>query len=145
METVSTRASRRNWARLIQRVYEVDSLICPNWGHKMRVMAVITEPHEVWKILECLKRNHALPFEKVVTKVSWFFLIFISVHINENRNAQGRGMNFYIFRNTLETSHFSIFLTECPVLGSMSMRRRTFFVSKNIRRYFMGKWRGFTS
>ncbi len=70
MDTVSSKALRRNWARLIQRVYEVDPLTCPKCGHEMRVMAVITEPHEVRKILECLKRNHAPPFEKVVTKVS---------------------------------------------------------------------------
>ena len=71
MDTVSSKALRRNWARLIQRVYEVDPLTCPKCGHEMRVMAVITEPHEVRKILECLKRNHAPPFEKVVTKVSY--------------------------------------------------------------------------
>ena len=70
METVSSKASRKSWARLIQKVYEVDPLICEKCGHEMRVMAVITEPHEVRKILECLKRNHAPPFDKVVAKVS---------------------------------------------------------------------------
>jgi len=76
IETVSTRASRRSWARLIQKVYEVDPLICEKCGHEMqkvpvvRVMAVITEPHEVRKILECMKRNHAPPFDKVITKAS---------------------------------------------------------------------------
>jgi len=70
METVSSKASRRSWARLIQKIYEVDPLICEKCGHEMRVMAVITEPHEVRKILECLKRNHAPPFDKVVIKVS---------------------------------------------------------------------------
>jgi hydroxymethylpyrimidine pyrophosphatase-like HAD family hydrolase len=70
MENVSNKASRRSWARLIQKVYEVDPLICPKCGHALKVMAVITEPHEVRKILECLKRNHAPPFDKVVTKAS---------------------------------------------------------------------------
>jgi hypothetical protein len=36
----------------------------------MKVIAVITDPHEVQKILECLKRNKAPPFEKVALKVS---------------------------------------------------------------------------
>ncbi|MBA7704139.1 hypothetical protein ES703_112939 [subsurface metagenome] len=76
MENVSNKASRRSWARLIQKVYEVDPLICPKCGHELKVIAVITEPGgcihplEVRKILECLKRNHDPPFDKVVTKVS---------------------------------------------------------------------------
>jgi hypothetical protein len=57
-------------ARLIQKVYEVDPLKCPQCGHEMKVIAVITDPHEVQKILECLKRNKAPPFEKVALKVS---------------------------------------------------------------------------
>ena len=28
-------------------------------GHEMKVIAIIIEPHEVSKILECLKRNNA--------------------------------------------------------------------------------------
>jgi hypothetical protein len=36
----------------------------------MKVIASITDPHEVKKILECLKRNHAPPFDKGVTKAS---------------------------------------------------------------------------
>jgi len=70
METVSNKASRRSWARLIQKVYEVDPLKCPQCGHEMKVIAIITDPHEVQKILECLKRNKAPPFEKVALKVS---------------------------------------------------------------------------
>jgi len=70
METVSSKASRQSWARLIQKVYEVDPMVCPKCSHPLKVIAVITDPHEVSKILECLKRNHAPPFDKVVTKVS---------------------------------------------------------------------------
>jgi hypothetical protein len=36
----------------------------------MKVIAVITDPFEVNKILECLKRNNAPPFDKEVTKAS---------------------------------------------------------------------------
>jgi len=49
-------------ARLIQKIYEVDPLICPQCGHEMKVIAVITDPHEVRKILACLKRNNATSF-----------------------------------------------------------------------------------
>jgi len=69
-ETVSSRASRRSWARLIQKVYEVDPLICPKCGSEMKVIAIITNLQEVDKILECLKRNNAPPFDKVEIKAS---------------------------------------------------------------------------
>ena len=70
METVSNKVSRQSWARLIQKVYEVDPLICEKCGCEMKVTAVITDPHEVRRILECLKRNKAPPFDKVASKVS---------------------------------------------------------------------------
>jgi hypothetical protein len=69
-ETISNKASRRSWARLIQKVYEVDPLICEKCGHEMKVISVITNSQEVRKILECLKRNHAPPFDKITTKAS---------------------------------------------------------------------------
>ncbi len=37
--------SRRRWAQLIQRVFEVDPLVCPRCGERMRVVAFI-EPHQ---------------------------------------------------------------------------------------------------
>jgi len=69
-EMASNKASRQSWARLIQKVYEIDPLICPKCSLKMRIVAVITDPSEVSTILECLKRNNAPPFDKVVAKVS---------------------------------------------------------------------------
>jgi hypothetical protein len=36
----------------------------------MKVVAVITDPSEVNKILECLKRNNAPPFDKCALKAS---------------------------------------------------------------------------
>jgi len=50
----------------------VDPLVCPKCGSEMKVIAIITDLQEVDKILECLKRNNAPPFDKVVTKVSSF-------------------------------------------------------------------------
>ena len=70
MDSNSNKASRLSWARLIQKVYEVDPLICEKCGHEMKIVAVITNSHEVRKILECLKRNNAPPFDKVEIKAS---------------------------------------------------------------------------
>ena len=42
------------WARLIQKVYEVDPLECPACGARMKVISFITDPGVVRKILEHL-------------------------------------------------------------------------------------------
>ena len=52
--SVSAKAKRSAWARLIQKVYEVDPLICPKCQSEMRVLAVITDKTEVRKILRHL-------------------------------------------------------------------------------------------
>ena len=46
------------------------TLVCPKCRREMKVIAVITDPFEVNKILEYLKRNNAPPFDKEVTKAS---------------------------------------------------------------------------
>jgi len=51
---VSDQESRSTWARLIAQVYEVDPLTCSRCGSPMRILAVITEPEEVKKILRHL-------------------------------------------------------------------------------------------
>jgi len=51
---VSDKESRSTWARLIAQVYEVHPLICPRCSAQMRILAVITEPQEVRKILRHL-------------------------------------------------------------------------------------------
>jgi hypothetical protein len=52
--SVSSKESRCTWARLIAQVYEVDPLICTRCRAPMKVIAVITEPEEVKKILRHL-------------------------------------------------------------------------------------------
>jgi hypothetical protein len=69
-ETISNKASRLSWARLIQKVYEVDPLVCPKCGSEMKVIAVIIDPFEVNTILEFLKRNNVPPFDKGALKAS---------------------------------------------------------------------------
>jgi len=45
---------RRNWARLIQKIYEVDPLICPKCAGEMRVIAFIEDPDVIQQILKHL-------------------------------------------------------------------------------------------
>ena len=51
---LSSEAFRRNWARLIQRVYEVSPLVCPRCKQEMRVVAVIDNAEVIRRILERL-------------------------------------------------------------------------------------------
>jgi hypothetical protein len=46
------RAARRRWAQLIRRIYEVDPLICSRCSGQMRIIAFITEPRVVERILK---------------------------------------------------------------------------------------------
>jgi hypothetical protein len=41
---LTDKAFRRNWARLIQKIYEVDPLVCPKCSGAMRVIAFIEDP-----------------------------------------------------------------------------------------------------
>jgi hypothetical protein len=50
----SSREYRRNWARLIQKIYEVDRLTCPKCASQMRVISVIEDSEIVKKILRHL-------------------------------------------------------------------------------------------
>jgi len=51
---VPDQESSRTWARLIAQVYEVDPLECTRCHSHMNVIAVITDPEEVHKILRHL-------------------------------------------------------------------------------------------
>lgn len=51
---VSKKEFRRNWARLIQKIYEVDPLLCPKCGGAMRVIAFIENQVIIKKILKHL-------------------------------------------------------------------------------------------
>lgn len=48
-----TRLSEKNWARLIQKIYEVDPLLYPKCSSEMRLIAFIEDP-DVIKILNHL-------------------------------------------------------------------------------------------
>lgn len=50
-------ALRRRWADLIRRVFEVDPLICDRCGGQLQVIAFITQPRVIRKILDHLKKR----------------------------------------------------------------------------------------
>ena len=50
----SSKEFRRNWARLIQKIYEVDPLTCAKCQGKMRIIAFIEDDEVVKKILKDL-------------------------------------------------------------------------------------------
>jgi hypothetical protein len=50
----SSKAHRKNWARLIQKIYGLDPLTCPKCQGKMRIIAFIEEQEIVKKILKHL-------------------------------------------------------------------------------------------
>ena len=51
---VSRKAFRKNWARLIQKIYHVDPLICPKCQGKMRIISWIEDEEVIKKILKHL-------------------------------------------------------------------------------------------
>ena len=55
------RKSKANWARLIQKVYEVDPLKCTKCEHTMRIIAVIDEPAVIRRILKHLHQWDPVP------------------------------------------------------------------------------------
>ena len=50
----SSKEYRKNWARLIQKIYEVDPLTCPKCGGIMRILAFIEEREVIKAILKHL-------------------------------------------------------------------------------------------
>jgi hypothetical protein len=51
---VPDKAFRRNWARLVQKIYEVDPLACPKCASPMKVIAFIEDEYVTRKILKHL-------------------------------------------------------------------------------------------
>jgi hypothetical protein len=58
-QSPDARALRRSWAQLIKRVYEVDPLVCPSCGGKMRIIAFIIDHDVVDAILRHLAKAEA--------------------------------------------------------------------------------------
>ena len=62
---LSKKAFRKNWARLIQKVYQIDPLKCPKCSGRMRIISFIEDEATIKKILVHLKlwlpQDHAPP------------------------------------------------------------------------------------
>ena len=56
MDPAFSRAARAAWARLIQKVYEIDPLLCPHCGAEMRLIAQSEDAPVIEKILKHLNR-----------------------------------------------------------------------------------------
>jgi hypothetical protein len=50
----SSKEYRKNWARLIQKIYEVDPLTCPKCSGEMKVISIIEDEEVIKKILKHL-------------------------------------------------------------------------------------------
>ena len=50
----SSKEFRKTWARLIQKIYEVDSLTCPKCAGKMKTISMIEDEEVIKKILKHL-------------------------------------------------------------------------------------------
>ena len=65
------RARRRRWAELLRRVFAVEVEVCPACGGAMRILAFVTEPATVTRILAHLERRgkdaRAGPWAEVAT------------------------------------------------------------------------------
>jgi hypothetical protein len=48
---------RQSWARLLQKVYEVDPFVCPKCQGIMSVVAIIEDPKELAKIITWAKQQ----------------------------------------------------------------------------------------
>ncbi len=65
---MSSKKTRQNWARLIQKVYEVDPLLCPKCQGTMKSISFIEDLDIIEKILRHLNlwdiRNHDPPAQQ---------------------------------------------------------------------------------
>ena len=48
---------KQSWARLLQKVYEVDPFICPKCQGLMSVVAIIEDPKELTKIIDWVSQQ----------------------------------------------------------------------------------------
>ena len=58
---VWSKLRRQSWARLLQKVYEVDPFVCLKRQGTMTVVAVIEKPTELTRIIEWAKRQEGEP------------------------------------------------------------------------------------
>ena len=67
---MSSKEARKNWARLIQKIYEIDPLVCPKCQGQMKIISIIDDFEIIDMILKHLNlwdiRNHDPPEKEPV-------------------------------------------------------------------------------
>ena len=58
-EPEALREAKRRWAELLRRILEVEPLACSRCGEEMRTVAFITQPKQIDRILDHLRRTRA--------------------------------------------------------------------------------------
>ena len=54
-------AKRSAWARMINKVYGINPLICEKCGSEMSIVAFVMEPEQIEKIMHHLKKQGRAP------------------------------------------------------------------------------------
>ena len=54
-EHVSMSAACRRWAELLRRIFEVDPLMCPACGGRMRIVGFVVVPRDIDRILRHIR------------------------------------------------------------------------------------------
>jgi hypothetical protein len=63
-DTDFVKARKASWARLLRRIYEADPLICPRCGDTMDILAIISEPPIIDRILRHIRNaGMSSPFD----------------------------------------------------------------------------------
>jgi len=57
----SPRRGRLSWAQLMQRVFQIDVMVCPRCAGALRIMAEVRSPAAICAILGCLKLASRAP------------------------------------------------------------------------------------
>jgi hypothetical protein len=70
-ELAPRRRCSPSWARLIAKVYQVDPLVCTRCGHRMSILAYVSDQHSIGRILEHLglrppERNRPPPAREIL-------------------------------------------------------------------------------
>ena len=61
IQDVKESAKRSAWARMINKVYGINPLICSKCGSEMRIVAFIMEQEQIDRIMEYLKKQGRAP------------------------------------------------------------------------------------
>jgi hypothetical protein len=92
----SSKEYRKNWARLIQKIYEADPLSCPKCGGSMRILAFIEDREVIQAILKHLglslvkskpaPKAHAPPARKQIGSASARYVLdhFCQLSLNDD-------------------------------------------------------------